>query len=273
MKDLPLRLLVAFIGIPVIVFAILKGGLWFFGLLLLIAALGQRELYILLKAKAVNAQVIPGISLGLSLMAGVQFGWRPELIAFMALTALYIFGSEMFRNNGSANLNIAGTVQGVIYPTAFLATLLFLRQHIAEIMPQTKTNPGGVFIFAIFLSVWACDTFAYFTGASFGKHKLFERVSPKKSIEGAVGGLVGAWLGFFLLRWIGVLDLPYNLALISGGIVGTIGQLGDLVESWFKRDAQIKDSGALLPGHGGVLDRFDSLIFIAPAFLILYFLW
>jgi len=273
MKDLPLRLLVALIGIPLILFCILKGGLWFFGLLLVIAISGQREAFLLFRAKEVKVQLLPGILLGLALLSGVQFGWYPELIAFMALGILYIFGSEMFRNNGSANLNTAGTLQTILYPTGFLAVMLFLRQHIGEILPQDKANPSGVFILAMFLSVWACDTFAYFVGIGFGKHKLFERVSPKKSIEGAVGGLFGAWLGFFLVRWIGVLDIPYDLALISGGIVGTVGQLGDLVESWFKRDAKIKDTSALLPGHGGMLDRFDSLMFIAPAFLILYMLW
>jgi len=145
--------------------------------------------------------------------------------------------------------------------------------HVGVILPQTKANPEGIFILAILVSVWGCDTFAYFFGKQFGKHRLFERVSPKKSMEGAVAGLFGAVLVFFLTRWVGLLDIPTDLAIVSGLIVGIFGQMGDLVESWFKRDAGVKDSSNLLPGHGGILDRFDSTTFIAPAFLILFLLW
>jgi phosphatidate cytidylyltransferase len=125
----------------------------------------------------------------------------------------------------------------------------------------------------LFVAIWACDTFAYFVGKSIGKHRLFERVSPKKSIEGALGGLAGAVLAFLAVYYFEWYNISLELSLISGLIVGTFGQFGDLVESWFKRDAGIKDSSHILPGHGGILDRFDSLIFVAPVFMIIYLFW
>ncbi|MEP7219062.1 MAG: phosphatidate cytidylyltransferase, partial [Bacteroidota bacterium] len=113
-------------------------------------------------------------------------------------------------------------------------------------------------------AIWTCDSFAYYAGRSFGKHKLFERVSPKKTWEGAVAGAIGgvaAMIG--MQQWF----LPYLTvgdAVVIGFIAGVFGQLGDLAESHMKRDAGVKDSSQIIPGHGGIFDRFDSLLFVAP---------
>jgi phosphatidate cytidylyltransferase len=138
MKDLPLRLAVAAIGIPILVFSILKGHIYFFMIIVLISVVGQWELYNLLKAKAMHAQRLPGILLGLGLLYLVAFGGNDMLIIILLLVATFLFGSEMFRNKGSANLNIAATLMGVVYPTAFLSGLLFLRFNIHEILPKTE---------------------------------------------------------------------------------------------------------------------------------------
>ena len=114
---------------------------------------------------------------------------------------------------------------------------------------------------------------AYFAGVTLGRHRLFPRVSPKKSIEGAVAGLAGAVLTFLALGWLELVPFTPLFLVLSGAIVGILGQGGDLVESWLKRDAEVKDSSHILPGHGGFLDRFDSLSFISPAFLVLFLLW
>ncbi|HEY4613356.1 MAG TPA: phosphatidate cytidylyltransferase, partial [Bacteroidota bacterium] len=125
---------------------------------------------------------------------------------------------------------------------------------------------------SLFVSIWLCGTAAYFGGVSFGKHKLFERVSPKKTWEGAIFGFVFAVATMvaaqqFLIEYLRLVD-----AIVLGVIVGVFGQAGDLVESRFKRDAGMKDSSAIIPGHGGVYDRFDSLVFVAPiAYLYLDF--
>jgi len=270
MKELGVRVAVAAVGIPLLVFVVLKGDIYFFIITVIIALVGQWELYKLVGQKGMQVWTIPGYLLGLGILYGTGFGFGDELRIGLLAVFVIIFLSEMFRNKGSASMNIAGTLFGVIYPVVFLAGLLYLRFNIGGILPKTKYNPGGMFILTMFVSVWGCDTFAYFFGKAFGKHRLFERVSPKKSIEGAIAGLIGGIFVFFLSKWIGLLEIGNGLALISGIIVGTIGQMGDLVESWFKRDAGVKDSSALLPGHGGMLDRFDSLMFIAPVFVILY---
>jgi phosphatidate cytidylyltransferase len=115
-----------------------------------------------------------------------------------------------------------------------------------------------------FAVTWGNDTFAYFSGLAFGKHKLYERISPKKSWEGAVGGVAGALVGAFLVRSFALpqLGVAAALAVALGGSV--LGPLGDLSESMAKRAAGVKDSGRSIPGHGGVLDRIDALLFVAP---------
>ena len=124
----------------------------------------------------------------------------------------------------------------------------------------------------ILIMIWICDTFAYMFGILFGKHKLYEQVSPNKTIEGAVAGLVGSVLTVIIVKALGIIPMDWLSAIILGLTVGTFGQMGDLVESWFKRDAGVKDSSAILPGHGGMLDRFDSLLFLSPSLMILTFI-
>ncbi|KXK56872.1 MAG: phosphatidate cytidylyltransferase [Chlorobi bacterium OLB7] len=119
-------------------------------------------------------------------------------------------------------------------------------------------------IMAILVSIWTCDSFAYYGGRLFGKHKLFERVSPKKTWEGAISGAFGAVGAMLAMRALALPFLTVTDAIVMGLICGIFGQLGDLAESHLKRDAGVKDSSQLIPGHGGILDRFDSLLFVSP---------
>ncbi|MGB8930132.1 MAG: phosphatidate cytidylyltransferase, partial [Anaeromyxobacteraceae bacterium] len=123
---------------------------------------------------------------------------------------------------------------------------------------------GFGWVLMAFAVTWGNDTFAYFAGLNFGRHKLYERISPKKSWEGALGGVAGALAGAFLVRTFLLpgLGAPTVLAVALGGSI--LGPLGDLSESMVKRAAGVKDSGKLIPGHGGVLDRIDALLFVAP---------
>jgi len=123
---------------------------------------------------------------------------------------------------------------------------------------------GPRLILFLLVTIWGCDSFAYYVGKNFGRHKLAPEVSPKKTIEGAVGGFAGSILGAVGAAALFVPEFRLPEAAIVGGLASTAGQIGDLVESMFKRGAGVKDSGTFLPGHGGFYDRVDSLLFAAP---------
>ncbi len=124
-------------------------------------------------------------------------------------------------------------------------------------------------VLSLFILIWINDTFAYLTGRAFGKHKLFEAISPKKTIEGFVGGVLFCILGGYLLATY-FLNTMFQKWIIIAVLVGIFGTLGDLVESKFKRTAGVKDSGTIMPGHGGLLDRLDSIIFATPFIYLFY---
>lgn len=124
-------------------------------------------------------------------------------------------------------------------------------------------------IISIFILIWINDTFAYIIGKSIGKHKLFERISPKKTIEGFIGGLLFCLLASYFISVYYIGGALY-IWIIIAAIVGVFGTIGDLIESKFKRVAGVKDSGTIMPGHGGVLDRLDSIIFVAPIIYLFY---
>lgn len=122
---------------------------------------------------------------------------------------------------------------------------------------------GGKIVIGLFILVWSNDSFAYLIGKNFGKRKLLERISPKKTIEGFIGGLVGSLLaGFLIFNYTQTLSLP--LWFVMAVFVSIFGTFGDLIQSKFKRQAGVKDSGTIMPGHGGIYDRLDSIIFVSP---------
>ncbi len=129
---------------------------------------------------------------------------------------------------------------------------------------------GKFLVFAIFIGAFITDTGAYFTGCFFGKHKLAPKLSPKKTVEGSVGGIVATIFAFFVFAWIGNYFYGYDISIagiiITGVILSAVSQLGDLAASAIKREMGIKDYGNIMPGHGGALDRFDSVLFVAPVF-------
>ena len=152
----------------------------------------------------------------------------------------------------------------VILPFLFITKISFGQEYNNKI------------IIGLFIIIWTNDTFAYLVGKSFGKHKLFERISPKKTVEGFIGGVTFAVLAGFLLSKFYIKPNPYFLQksiiiwTTIAVITGVMGTIGDLVESKFKRIAGVKDSGNIMPGHGGMLDRLDSIIFVAPFIFLFY---
>jgi phosphatidate cytidylyltransferase len=177
---------------------------------------------------------------------------------------------ELFRNKEKPLENVAITLYGVLYVVVPFAILNYI-----SCWPyrtgyfETIENPyKPTLIISIFLLIWSNDTFAYLVGSFIGKNKMYERISPGKTWEGTIGGAILTVASSFLIyKWFGILEL-HDWIIISA-IVAVFGTLGDLVESMLKRSVGVKDSGNIMPGHGGILDRFDSLIMVAP-FVFLY---
>ncbi len=243
------RLLVAAVGIPIGLAAIILGGYFVFALVLVITILGLHEYYSLLRPYRPNLLI--GYLAGIAVITGAFFfGFKGIMGGLGGCLILLFFWS--LRGEFGAHLvgRMAVTSFGIVWVAVGFAYLVLLRglQH------------GMALTILAFGCTWLNDTFAYFVGRAIGRHPMAPRISPKKSVEGAIGGIVGAVVAALLVKiyssWLPVAD-----ALILGLAIGVVGQWGDLFESAVKRDFRVKDSGHLLPGHGGILDRFDSMLF------------
>jgi phosphatidate cytidylyltransferase len=258
-KPLITRLGVAAWGIPLVMVIIYLGGIAFALFIALIAAIALHEFYAMAEIKGMNPQAMPAVLLAiLGIVAALYLtaGWWLGLMFTLAVLLIFL---EMRFGERHALRDIPITLFGWFYIPLLLGTLIFIRGCAFD-----DSEPSRLYTLFFLSSIWITDTAAYFGGKLLGRHKLARYVSPKKTWEGAFFGLAGAF--FWAWLWIPYLadktnsqDL-YFVALI----VGVMGQLGDLVESYFKRSAGVKDSGNLLPEHGGALDRFDSLILSAP---------
>jgi len=261
-KKLGLRVLVAVFGIPIIVFLVLTGGWAFVLLVLIINLLAQFEFYKLTELKQMLPLKILGlIGTILITISFYQFGIEKLWLIIFALFYVTLL-IELFRNKGSATLNISGTTWGFFYPTVFFSFHILIRE-----LPKSlnlEYAAGGRWVLFMLVTIWICDTAAYFVGSAIGKNKLYQRISPNKTVEGAVAGFVFALLTAYFFHLLYIKDLSLMQCLVIGGIVGVMSQIGDLVESVFKRDAGVKDTSGILPGHGGFLDRFDAPLFVAP---------
>jgi phosphatidate cytidylyltransferase len=181
---------------------------------------------------------------------------------------LGVMALELLRPRAQGVGPMSVTLFGVLYVAWLGAHLLYLRQ-----MPLELGRPyaeGAAMVFLAVAPTWACDTVAYGVGMAFGRRRLLPAVSPKKSVEGSLGGLAAAIAATVGARAWFAPFLSLGDALVLGAAIGVFGQVGDLAESLLKRTSRAKDSGGLIPGHGGVLDRFDSLFFTAP--LVFYYL-
>ncbi len=283
MTNLVKRVLVGVIGIPVAIGVVYLGGWVFAGAIMLLTVLALREFYALAGSKHATPNVTLGIIWSLILQVDVArsmistpggmgaVGTTLAVAVLMVIGVLATLTVELFRAKENALLNTAITVFGVAYISLAMSCLLVLRFVTEPAFVGTWSDLGTSLVATVFVTVWAADSVAYFVGMAIGKHKLFPRVSPKKSWEGAIGGLVGATAAFTgMAAWL-MPNLDPMLAAVCGAAVGIVGPLGDLSESLLKRDAVVKDSGGIIPGHGGVFDRFDSMLFAAPVILFIVY--
>ncbi len=257
------RLLSGILLVIIALVTIISGGDVLFATLLMISFIGMTEIYRVMKISG-KALGIAGYIATLAYYALLRFQ-REDMITALAiaflivLMAIYVFTYPKYRSE-----QIMLAFFGLFY-VAFMLSYVY----------QIRMLPQGAFlVWLVFLCSWGCDTFAYCAGMLFGKHKMAPKLSPKKSIEGAVGGVVGAaLLGALYAFGVGRLapgaDADILQYAVICGVGGIISQVGDLAASAIKRNHDIKDYGTLIPGHGGILDRFDSVIFTAP---IIYYL-
>lgn len=302
MSNLTVRILTATVGIPILILLSYLGGFYFLSLVIICSSFALYEFYKLSEAEGTKPQIILGLIAGglvnlsfyhsklqsfcvdIFQKAGLAIPFPSQANLFFILTIsilLTLLIVELFRNSGSPLQNLSSTILGIIYVAGFFGTFIGLRElfipfdfpasrfFTADVisLPQTLEKIyrwGGYTIISVFIMIWICDTAAYFGGRLLGKYKLFVRISPNKTWEGAVFGFIFAIITAVAMKYILLDYLSVESAIVLGFIVGVFGQIGDLVESMFKRDAGVKDSSSLIPGHGGALDRFDSLLFVAP---------
>ena len=230
----------------------------------LIAVLSY-EFFQILNQKGLEPYFKLGI-IGSIITAFVMY-FTSQAISFFVLTLLFITLSvaELTRkNNDRIILHMSSTIFGIMYIGWLGGHFLLLRQ-----MSNAYFNSAVLFFFALYM-VWMADTGAFFAGTLFGKHKILERISPSKTYEGLIGGMIFTVLSGLLYRFLWARFIPIIDIVIIGIIAALAGLAGDLVESAMKRDANVKDASSILPGHGGVLDRFDSVLFALP--LIYYYM-
>lgn len=191
------------------------------------------------------------------------------LFALVSIVSLLIPLVELFRNKEKPLENISITFYGVVYVVMpFILFNLVANYPLGGGYLTEGMRYQSSIVVSVFLLIWSNDTFAYLVGSFIGKNKMYERISPGKTWEGTIGGAILTVASSFLIyKWFGILEL--NDWIIISTIVAVFGTLGDLVESMLKRSVGVKDSGNIMPGHGGILDRFDSLIMVAP-FVFLY---
>lgn len=259
---LRLRILSAVIGAPIFVAMIWLGPGWFAVAITLLVVIGLFEYYLPWPNKNIYPAVSVGVAFGAALpiltITGYQSYIPPLLAALVAIALTWqIFAQHRVRAGVDAGVTVLGVLYAGLMPSFLISTRLMAH--------------GREYLLVAVGAVWACDIAAYFIGRWLGRHKLAPDISPHKTIEGAVAGVIATVAATAAGAAAGWLSWPQAIAL--GALVGVLAQVGDLVASMLKREVGIKDYGTAIPGHGGILDRFDGLFFTAPfVFFLLNYL-
>jgi phosphatidate cytidylyltransferase len=257
------RVVSGLLFVPLLIVLARAGELAFTTFVALQVVLGLLEFYRMMKGKDLAPHVLFGVLAGLGVVGAA---YRPVFapVGFLAAAAVMLVLSLGLRRAEGRGIveSLAVTVFGVVYVGWLSAHLVLLRE-----LPWLCGAPyaaGASYVLLAFFITWSCDTGAYAFGRMFGRNRPWTTISPRKSVEGAAGGLAMALVGAFVARAWFAPYLHWWDAAVLGVVVGIAAQVGDLVESLLKRDARHGDSSDFIPGHGGILDRFDSLYFGAP---------
>ena len=250
------RLVIALIMLPLLYLYVMKlKPVFFFLLLLLVASvIAQAEFYSMYHVHGLMR--LTGIILGVSILLAMTYLSRnlfPDILAlsFIILSGMRLIGK---RDPVSSLNDISPVLLAVLYIPCLLGFQIFLR------------NDGPEWIPFLYGCVWASDSLAYYMGKAIGKRRLYVEVSPNKTVAGAFGSLIGGALAGVLLNLSLIHSMSTQKSLMVGMVIGITTIIGDLVESMFKRDAGVKNSSTLIPGHGGVLDKVDGVLFAGPVF-------
>jgi phosphatidate cytidylyltransferase len=260
-------------GAYIVIFTL--GGFWLHPVSFLITGLviltgTMYEYYLMIRNTGIKPRLVPGIVTGVtayaiaSLVASGYLKSRFFLVLIPLMIAIMI--AELYRKQEKPFDSLAHTFFPVLYcaiPVSLIPFSAFSREGLSSLIPHGDMVFSPGIIVGFFILLWVNDSGAYLVGTAFGRHRLMERISPKKSWEGFFGGLVlSALVAWFISGWLGVVDR--NKWIIISLIISIAGTYGDLIESMLKRSMGVKDSGTIMPGHGGFLDRFDSALLSFP---------
>jgi len=260
------RLITAVIGIPLSAYIINYGQWVFFLTVLLLSFLAWNEYCMMIRRQHVQ----PSYGLGLvviGLLLGCAWlGNAHEILSILLLALILILAKMVFTNTRFGVTDAAYTLFGMSYIGLTFMHLVLLRFTAESSLIETGLGTfslGTAYLWLAIIGTWSCDTAAYFVGTQFGRHKLCPAISPHKTIEGFLGGILGSVFGVVAVSSLFQFSLLQGVFL--GLLLGLIAPVGDLAESAIKRFTGVKDSGRILPGHGGILDRLDSIMFAVPA--------
>ena len=261
-RSVGLRIVTSVIVIPVVLVFVWLGGWWAFAASLLVVALGTYELHMMMIHSGYHPLLLVSLALSTLILVSAMLPSPQVRISLLEIGfggALLISFPWLFsrKNLDGALVDWALTLAFSIYLGLPMSFLLLLRGY----QVGWPLSRGAWWALAALIGVWSFDSAAFFAGRFFGRHKLAPRISPGKTWEGVLGGLIVSIIVSLLIT-VGPLGLPWYLGVFLGILIGVAAVLGDLAESLMKRQTHVKDSGQIMPGHGGILDRIDSLLFV-----------
>jgi len=273
MKELFTRIMVAIIAIPLIAAVILFGKAPLVVFINILITLALWEYYKLLGIRIKFFSQIFIIIQALATSWLIYFYGEQALFYSILLAFLVLMLSNIFKRDFAlATTRMVHMFYGFVY-LSFFNFMIMIRE--LDILRYDDYRLGGYWVWFIFAVIWICDTAAYFVGKPLGRTKFAPTVSPNKSVEGFLAGLIFGTLAAYVFSLFAFKDIPVMRIILAGFLISLLGQFADLLESMFKRRMGVKDSSALIPGHGGILDRFDSTLISLPLlyFLLKYFMY